>query len=389
MKNYLKALPLIALISTPNVQSSDAIAPNALSPTGKISTNQPTFTWTAVPGTRAYMLYTVDAAGDIPIWQFVGAKQAGCSSGTGTCSYYDSSAIFSEGTGGFWYVNTFQQRWSSPNSNTLKFTVTKNGVTPEPEPVSDDPVIKAVGGGWETAGVHNIEAITLSSARSLLENIPGISLDPILLTNKGEFGPPPIVYFNRGPNNEYNVDVSVGGARWAQLVYQFSHEFMHIVSNYGNTPGDANQWFEEALCETAAMHSVNRLSEVWKTNPPFESLQGYSQLMENYFNDFILNEVEKAKTEFFKPGDTIATWYQREKQSLRDDAGQRNKNRIIANEIFLFFSESPDRWRSVKYLNLGNSGGDISLEAFLEEWKNNSPDDLKYVAETISGWFGF
>jgi len=32
---------------------------------------------------------------------------------------------------------------------------------------------------------------------------------------------------------------------------------------------------------------------------------------------------------------------------------------------------------------------DFWLGTYLDEWNNNLPDDLKYVAETISGWFGF
>jgi hypothetical protein len=164
---------------------------------------------------------------------------------------------------------------------------------------------------------------------------------------------------------------------------------MHILSNYGETENDANQWFEEALCEAGSLQAVKRLSVAWQTDAPFPYMQSYAPSLEDYFNDAI-NEEHRYLSQ---PGDNIADWYQREQDSLRTESvslpAQRRKIEVVGTEIYMFFAESPDRWRSVKYLNLGNSGGNISLEAYLDEWNNNLPDDLKYVAETISGWFGF
>ncbi|HFD13094.1 MAG TPA: hypothetical protein ENJ32_11605, partial [Crenotrichaceae bacterium] len=132
MKNIISILSLILFISVSNAQAVETDAPTALSPRGIITTNQPVFSWTAVTGTKAYVLYSVDASGEIAIWKFVGANQAGCLAGIGTCSYFDSSATFAEGAGGFWYVSTFNQRWNSPASDTLEFTVDTKTSFPAP-----------------------------------------------------------------------------------------------------------------------------------------------------------------------------------------------------------------------------------------------------------------
>ena len=105
-----------------------------------------------------------------------------------------------------------------------------------------------------------------------------------------------------------------------KLAYQFSHELCHVLSNYEVTKKDANQWFEEALCEGASIYAVNRMSQVWKTNPPYSSWQSYASNLEKYY-DNIMAEQHR----YLQPEDTIFNWYQREKTSLRANAEQRNK----------------------------------------------------------------
>jgi hypothetical protein len=106
--------------------------PVALTPTGTIDTNQPTFTWSAVAGADTYAVYAVDAAGERKVWNLVGAANAGCESGTGTCSYTHSSAVFAEGEGGFWNVRTAHDQQHGIESNSLGFSVetTDTPVTP-------------------------------------------------------------------------------------------------------------------------------------------------------------------------------------------------------------------------------------------------------------------
>ncbi|MCK5923379.1 MAG: S8 family serine peptidase, partial [Methylococcales bacterium] len=106
--------------------------PVALTPSGTIDTNQPTFTWSAITGADTYAVYAIDAAGERKVWNLVGAANAGCDSGTGTCSYTHPRAVFAEGEGGFWNVRTAHDQQHGMESNTLGFTVETSGtpVTP-------------------------------------------------------------------------------------------------------------------------------------------------------------------------------------------------------------------------------------------------------------------
>jgi hypothetical protein len=242
-------------------------------------------------------------------------------------------------------------------------------------------IINPVAQGWGDVNPLDAKAVSLSAGKVLLENIPGLRLEPIILKNDPSG---PISLYQRGSQNEYIILVNIKGLYWAQLAYQFSHELMHILSNYIATPGDANQWFEEALCEAASIHAIQRMSVVWRTNPPYPNFKSYSSSLGDYYKNLLAEQHR-----YLKPGETLANWYKREQQSLRANHAQRPKNELVGTKIYAFFNASPDRWRSVRYLNIGNANKQISLEQYLNDWRTSLPDDLKYVAKTISGWFGY
>ena len=88
-----------------------------ISPSGTISTNQPTYTWNAVSYADWYLLAVKDSTGAWPINTWYTSAQAGCSSGTGTCSLAPGIAL---ATGdGEWYIQTWSSvystgAWSDP-----------------------------------------------------------------------------------------------------------------------------------------------------------------------------------------------------------------------------------------------------------------------------------
>lgn len=106
-----------------------------ISPSGTINTNQPAFTWTAkstVTNGETYAVRARDAAGVLQVWNAVTATQAGCGSGAGTCSYTHSTAVFAEGSGGYWKVQDNESNFSS----TLNFTV-DTGSNPPTDQIVD------------------------------------------------------------------------------------------------------------------------------------------------------------------------------------------------------------------------------------------------------------
>lgn len=243
-------------------------------------------------------------------------------------------------------------------------------------------VIQTENTNWGNVNPVDVKAVALSAGNEVLKNIPGVILNTIIIKNK--IPSAPITLFDRGTNNEYIIGVKIDGTYWAQLSYQFSHELMHVITNYGNTKNDPNQWFEEAVCEAASIQAIKDMSVSWQTKPPYPNFKSYSASLASYYQGLVTED-----SRYLAQGDSIAAWYLREKNSLRSDPGQRDKNEVIGTQLFYFLNEKPERWKALRYLNIGNFNGSTSLQQYLDEWEAALPSDLKYVAVTISSWFGY
>src|SRR3989441_621629 len=102
-------------------------AATIVAPSGSLATATPTFTWNAVASATAYMLWVDDSSGGRSRATYT-AAQAGCTSGTGTCSLAPG-LVLNPGAGQWWVV-TSNASGSGPWSNGLTFTVA--GTPPPP-----------------------------------------------------------------------------------------------------------------------------------------------------------------------------------------------------------------------------------------------------------------
>ena len=95
-----------------------------LSPSGPIYTSIPTYTWNAVPGSTWYYLWVNDSEGT-KILQWYTASEAGCASGTGTCSVTPSTNLV-PGVGQ-WWIQTWNSIGYGPWSAGIYFTISPPG----------------------------------------------------------------------------------------------------------------------------------------------------------------------------------------------------------------------------------------------------------------------
>jgi len=95
-----------------------------VSPSGNVYTNTPTYAWNAAASATYYQLWVNDSttsAGKIKQWYT--ATQAGCPTGTGTCSVTPST-ILAPGNGRLW-VQTWNNCGFGPWSDGMEFAVTQ------------------------------------------------------------------------------------------------------------------------------------------------------------------------------------------------------------------------------------------------------------------------
>jgi hypothetical protein len=104
-------------------------AATLVSPSGTITTATPTYIWNAVPGSTYYYLSVNDSTGS-RILQWYTASQAGCGSGTGTCSVAPSTVLAAGA--GQWKVQTYNTSGLGPWSVPMSFMVMVDVSAPPP-----------------------------------------------------------------------------------------------------------------------------------------------------------------------------------------------------------------------------------------------------------------
>ena len=77
--------------------------------------------------------------------------------------------------------------------------------------------------------------------------------------------PSPIVLYRpdtQSGEERYTVRLATQGTSYpCQFVYQFSHEFCHILSGHDRLRGSLNTWFHESICQAASCFAIKGISE--------------------------------------------------------------------------------------------------------------------------------
>jgi len=103
------------------IWSGAPAAATLISPSGRISTSSPTYSWNAVPTATWYQLWVNDASASPKIQQWYTAAQASCASGAGTCSVTPTTAL---ATGrAQWWIQTWNDWGYGPWSDAMSFIV--------------------------------------------------------------------------------------------------------------------------------------------------------------------------------------------------------------------------------------------------------------------------
>ena len=98
-----------------------------ISPSGSVATNTPTYTWNAVAAATWYYLWVNDSSTTAKIQRWYTSADAGCPSGTGTCSVTPSTALASGD--GQWWIQTWNSGGYGPWSDGMAFAVVGTGLS--------------------------------------------------------------------------------------------------------------------------------------------------------------------------------------------------------------------------------------------------------------------
>ena len=243
--------------------------------------------------------------------------------------------------------------------------------------------IQVAEGEWGDARPEEIETLLYAIADKLLVHFPERQLKPIVVspTRQG-----PIVLYQKGPENQYQVHLAAKGRRWAEYVYEFSHELFHILANYENhaPPHNASHlWFEETLCETVSLYTLRQFSASWEQSPPRAEWASYASTLNGYTGR-VLNEPHRRL-----PANTsLEQWFRENGPLLLENPYLRGKNELIAN-LFLPILEHNQDWQAVGFLNLDASQQKMGFYDYLASWHSRTPPEHQEFTRLAMRMFQF
>jgi hypothetical protein len=238
-------------------------------------------------------------------------------------------------------------------------------------------VIRVDAQGWGGGDARRITTVLEAVAGELLSKFPGRPLAPIRVSHSTQA---PVVLYERGPGGETRIELTASGPDAGPYVYEFAHEFCHVLSNYERHPHHEvtrnHQWFEEALCEVASLYTLKTLALSWQTTAPNAELAAAAPQLRQ-----IADRFEQESHRKLPPGTTLASWYRASGEQLARGAYQRGSNEVVANLLLPLFEENPDLWEAIGFLNLDAPG--TTFQQYLQTWHDNAPpryqDVIRYA----------
>lgn len=241
-------------------------------------------------------------------------------------------------------------------------------------------------GAWGDSSLADIHTVVRSAAEHLWQHCAGERLRPIRVYHRPDH---PLTDYLHDWRGRIRIGLAAEDRRWAQMAFQFSHEFCHALAQHSfaakrswHPPKHANLWFEECLCETASLFTLVNMARTWLTAPPHPAWRTYSIALAKYATERL------AKPEHQLPaGVTFPAWFRENEPALRENSILRAKNVIIARQMLPLFAAEPAGWRAACYLNLGQRQHGKPLAQYFAEWQAASPAAARPFVGKVAGLF--
>lgn len=230
-------------------------------------------------------------------------------------------------------------------------------------------------GDWGQSQIEEMRRVCVSAANTIWSELDEKSLAPIHISRSNSG---PISLYKRGSGYEYNVKLDTANRLWSQCAFQFAHEFCHILCNYRNVP-NRQLWFEETLCECASLFALRRMSETWKTHPPYSNWKSYSDSLKTYATDRI--------QKYDDHNESVAEFFRKHQSDLLKSGTNRELNGYLAIKLLPLFEKDPKSWNAVRYINLGPKEENVTFESYIQGWYQRVPEEHKKLVRSIAKEF--
>lgn len=228
---------------------------------------------------------------------------------------------------------------------------------------------------------NDIEILLKDTASHLNQLVSGPSADVIHVkaAPPDDFKPRVLYRSSMHRSIPITIQLAVRDTEWwDQFVYQFSHEFCHVLSNYELLKDNPNQWFHETICEVASLFTLRRMAKRWSTKPPLPHWASYAE----HFTSYAHKQLSRKKVQLSE-GVTLQTWLLSHEDELRKDPYQRDKNDLVAYKLLPIFEDVPAGWNAIR--KLPNSSARLS--DYLRDWHSSVDSVDKPFVKRLSDAF--
>lgn len=232
--------------------------------------------------------------------------------------------------------------------------------------------------GWGSAGVPEVEAVLKSAAGILWKYFPGLKREAFVVV-RGREGP--IVHYQRNVAGEIVMKLDTEDYLWCQYVYQFSHEFCHILCAFDDDAWKRNNWFEETMCETASLFVLRRIGDAWTDGPPYPNWRGYAPEFRRYAQSVMDSRSQVGDGH-------LADFYRKHRNNLEKTPRDRSLNGAMAVSLLPLMEGSPESWEAVAWLNSFPSPEGETFTDYLRKWHGAVPLKHRAFVEEIMRRFG-
>jgi hypothetical protein len=194
----------------------------------------------------------------------------------------------------------------------------------------------------------------------------------------------PITLSRLDSNDPIKVLLSACESFWGQYVFQFAHEFCHILtSHYEQLLGNPNGRLQEAICETASIFALQCMARQWRQNPSIPGQHSYAKQFQIYADDRLGQDEAKLPA-----GMDLSGWLISHEEELRTsdvtEDHQRVNQSLIAYVLLPAFEKNPEGWNAITKLPTTTR----RLPEYLSEWHSSVDADDKDFVATVSDILG-
>ncbi|MGK9172751.1 hypothetical protein KXR87_05905 [Yokenella regensburgei] len=243
---------------------------------------------------------------------------------------------------------------------------------------------------WHGIEAEVLDVILAETYRTFAEMV-GYGLEKnIILTNAMRSSCPMVFspQFIIKEKDNYRVCLNITDAtNWGMIMYQFTHMLCHAYCRYDRANVHKHHWFEEAICEAAAMSNLYYIQDHWNSLP----LAHHPTINENNTRVFgylqeVLRDVPKnipasAILQFIN--DNITMLELKSITRIWDRASLKHIHGVSYYLCEHVFFREIQRWKAVGYLNLWDASGDKNLIDYIKNWIRHGDSNVSAIAGTL------